>query len=237
MNHTKDARTPLTHVGLSIRVFFMSLLLMGSSFAFVSTLASSQIFAQGAPKIVRRHVTGTQSVAALSTPKKLHVSKDHLTTQDLKRNMKQHGAAWTLAPTLTPTPTTIPDIITTTTTMSNETLPIVVATPAATNIAPSSVLTGIVATPVATETVLPGIITKIVATPTATTLHDIATAVAPISNIIATPVVGTTLTPTPTLATTTTPRSGVVTNVETTPAPVKTPAVVALGKFCPLYLW
>ena len=193
MNHTRDARPPLTQGGLSIRVLFLSLLLMGSSFAFISTLTTSQIFAQGAPKVFRQHVAKPHSITMLSTKKKLLTSKERLAMRALKGRTDRHGISWAQ-----PTPTADAHITTVITTSPTEYPIFSVVAPAAPTLTP-------------TDVAAPGTVTDVTATPTAISLSNlvtstivtpVATDVAAIANTVTTPLnalPGTiTNTPTPT---------------------------------------
>ncbi len=72
MHQQKNFKSSLTRAGLSIRLFSLSMLLMGSLLAFFSAIASEQVFAQGSPQMSQHHLT-----------KVLH-SVSHADTQVLK---------------------------------------------------------------------------------------------------------------------------------------------------------
>ncbi len=75
MHHAKNTRTSLTHAGLLIRAFFLSLLLMGSLLASASSLVGSQVFAQRVPTISQQSITKLKPLAVLSTKKSLRSEK------------------------------------------------------------------------------------------------------------------------------------------------------------------
>jgi uncharacterized membrane protein YgcG len=119
MHQPKNFKTSLTRAGLSIRAFFLSILLVGSVLTCISAFVSEQVvFAQGSPKMSTHHLTSIRPLAVTSPKKPLQLkgrlapqaskAKKGLTKQN-QATLNTSNVALAVAavdtPTVTPTDT------------------------------------------------------------------------------------------------------------------------------------